>query len=228
MWQQIAQAGVGAGLGILENRNKKKELGRRETLNNLYSALDAKYSGMGLADSNLKAPSLEEAPLQPTVMSAGIQGAQAGLQNKAAFDAADEANKKKEGQAGGINQYMDMLKMGSSAMGSGGGGGGMASSMGSMGSAMSDARVKTNIEECDPSQFLDALTAFSYDYKNPAHGEGKQIGIMAQDLEKVAPQAVIEMPDGMKMVDFNKLGGPIMATLAALHKRVKELESKLA
>lgn len=49
---------------------------------------------------------------------------------------------------------------------------------------------------------------------------------MAQDIEKGAPQAVKEDADGTKMVDYNKLGGPILASLADMNDRLKKVEGK--
>ena len=90
--------------------------------------------------------------------------------------------------------------------------------------AASDVNLKTDIEEVDPSKFLDELTGYKYKYKSPQeHGEGEQVGIMAQDLEKVAPQAIEEHPDG-KHVDFEKMGGPILAALAGINDRLKKIE----
>lgn len=93
--------------------------------------------------------------------------------------------------------------------------------------AFSDEEVKENVEEFDPSQFLDDLTSVKYRYKNPAMGEGKQVGVMAQEIEKEVPQMVEDTPMG-KVVDYNKAGGPIMASMASLHDRLKKLEKERA
>jgi hypothetical protein len=90
----------------------------------------------------------------------------------------------------------------------------------------SDERLKEDIEEFDAEDFLDSITGYKYKYKNPRkHGEGKQVGVMAQDLEKGAPQMVQEGPDG-KYVDYSKAAGPIFASLASLNKRLKDIEGK--
>jgi len=91
----------------------------------------------------------------------------------------------------------------------------------------SDESVKENVKEFNPMEFMNQLTGYKYNYKNPEkHGEGEQVGIMAQDLEKVAPQAVEKDGEGTKTVDFTKLGGPIMASLAELNNRIKKIEGK--
>lgn len=93
----------------------------------------------------------------------------------------------------------------------------------------SDEDAKKNIEEFDASKLLDELTPYKYRYKNPhkpGTSEGPQVGIMAQDLEKVLPQAVEEDQDGMKMVNTTQLVGPILAALTDVHDRLKTLEGK--
>lgn len=89
--------------------------------------------------------------------------------------------------------------------------------------AFSDEEVKNDVSDFDPSAFLDDLTSVKYRYKNPKMGEGKQVGVMAQDIEKEVPQMVHDTPDG-KVVDYNKAGGPILASMASLHERLKKLE----
>lgn len=95
------------------------------------------------------------------------------------------------------------------------------------GQGVSDRNAKTNIEEINPNDFLNSLTGYEYNYKDEDRfGEGEQVGIMAQDLEKVAPQAVLEDEDGTKMIDYNKLGAPILAALASLNQKVNALEEQ--
>lgn len=97
-----------------------------------------------------------------------------------------------------------------------------------IGAAMSDEKKKTNIEDYSSEEFLDKLKPYTYDYKNPEKdGEGRQAGVMAQDLEKteVGKQSVIDTDEG-KMVDYNKLGSTMLASLVELNERLKKLEGK--
>lgn len=90
----------------------------------------------------------------------------------------------------------------------------------------SDKRLKEDIEggDGDADKALKGLRAFTYKYKNDKHGKGKQLGVMAQDLEKVGlKQAVIDTPEG-KAVDVGKLSGANTAMLSALARRVEKLE----
>jgi len=101
---------------------------------------------------------------------------------------------------------------------------------GSVGSllSLSDKRLKTNIADGskDADSMLRSLKAYKYDYKDPRNGGGKQLGIMAQDLEKLGlKQAVVETPKG-KAIHGGKLAGALAAMMPAVNKRLEELEGK--
>jgi len=91
-------------------------------------------------------------------------------------------------------------------------------------SMFSDERLKEDVEEFNPADFLDSLTGYKYKYKDPKHGQGKQVGVMAQDLEKTeaGSQLVRNTPEG-KVVDYGESGPAVLASLADLNKRLKEL-----
>lgn len=92
----------------------------------------------------------------------------------------------------------------------------------------SDERAKTNIKPGSKkaSSLLKALKSYEYDYKDPKNGKERQLGVMAQDLEKVLPQAVFDGPDGKKQVHGAKLAGALAATLPEINKRLESLEKK--
>jgi len=89
----------------------------------------------------------------------------------------------------------------------------------------SDENLKTDIKEFDSGKFLDEMTGYKYKFKDDKHGKGDQVGVMAQDVEKGAPQAVETTAEGKK-IDYSKLGGPVLASLASLNKRLDDLEGK--
>lgn len=103
-----------------------------------------------------------------------------------------------------------------------------AGSQAAAGAAMSDERVKTDISDArhEVDEMLDALLPKAYKYKNEArHGEGRRVGIMAQDLErsKAGRHIVLEVPDG-KAIDLNKAVSAALASAARLNERVRKLE----
>jgi hypothetical protein len=71
----------------------------------------------------------------------------------------------------------------------------------------SDIRIKENIK---PVGVLpNGLNVYEFDYKpefKDIAGHGKHIGVMAQEVEKVIPYAVINANNGYKMVNYSMLG----------------------
>jgi Chaperone of endosialidase len=92
----------------------------------------------------------------------------------------------------------------------------------------SDRRAKEDIQGGDAKakKITDGLRAFSYKYKDSRDGSGEQFGIMAQDLEsKGLGHAVIDTPKG-KYVDGAKAATASLGLVAALGKRVSDLEKR--
>jgi hypothetical protein len=70
---------------------------------------------------------------------------------------------------------------------------------------MSDINLKENIEKI--GSLDNGLNVYSYDYKDGYDlPKGRQIGVMAQEVEKVIPEAVAVMPNGFKAVNYAMLG----------------------
>jgi len=64
----------------------------------------------------------------------------------------------------------------------------------------SDRRLKTNIKKI--GKMANGLALYAYDYIWGEH----DIGVMADEVEKVMPNAVITMPNGFKAVNYSMLG----------------------
>lgn len=130
------------------------------------------------------------------------------------------------GIAGGV-----ITKTPQGAMAGASAGGALGAGIGTAaGEAMSDEKLKKHVESAkgDVKKFLDAVSAKSYEYKNPeARGAapGERFGVMAQDLEKskMGKSLVRETPQG-KMVDTVQGFGALLAAQAEMHQRLKKLE----
>ena len=99
------------------------------------------------------------------------------------------------------------------------------------GTITSDEDEKDNFHDIDKYQtqnFLDALKAHTYQYKDQDNGRGKFMGVMAQDLEKtpLGKQAVVDTPKG-KMVDYARLAQTMLGSTVMLNDKVNKLELKL-
>jgi len=73
--------------------------------------------------------------------------------------------------------------------------------------ALSDPRVKENIKKIGKS--TNGLNIYEFDYKQEFKniaGYGRFVGVMADEVEKIIPEAVLIHPTGYKMVNYSMLG----------------------
>lgn len=109
---------------------------------------------------------------------------------------------------------------------------GLASAVPLIGGIMSDERAKTNIKNGNSSagEFLDALSAKQYQYRDQQNGQGEQTGVMAQALARtpVGRQMVIQDPNsGMLGIDASRAVGPNLAAMAYLNDRLDAIERRV-
>lgn len=104
--------------------------------------------------------------------------------------------------------------------------------MSSLSNVFSDKKKKENIDAVQDSggkidEFLSKIDPYTFEYKDESLG-GKQMGVMAQDLEKsdIGRSLVENHPEG-KTVRVDKIGLPILAAQSDMFKRIKELEDKV-
>jgi hypothetical protein len=168
----------GTQTGLAANQQGFGQLGyiRNEPIN----TLSAIRSG-----SQVTNPNFVTTPAGPDYMGAAQSGYNAQLANSNAQNAASS------GFTGGLMQLGGTL--GAAAM---------------MNPAVfaSDIRLKENIKAV--GYLPNGLPVYEYEFKpefKHIGGEGKHIGVMAQEVEKVMPEAVLEHPDGYKMVNYGAL-----------------------
>jgi hypothetical protein len=92
----------------------------------------------------------------------------------------------------------------------------------------SDALLKENISTLeDPLAKVMQIRGTEYDWKEGHKSyRGHDIGVIAQDVEKVLPEAVSTKPDGTKGVHYNKLIPLLIEAVKDLSKQVDELKDK--
>jgi hypothetical protein len=107
-------------------------------------------------------------------------------------------------------------------------GGGLGAALYGFGSIMpmfSDEDAKTNIEDEEPEEVLGAFSAMpskTFEYKDPAMGEGERTGFMAQDYEQAFGEEAPEV-DGMKALDIPDMIGKLAVAVKALEERTRGL-----
>lgn len=130
-------------------------------------------------------PTFSNVPQQATTTGADIMGATNAASNYglANFNAANAAQ-------GGLNSGLFGL--------------GAAGIM-----AMSDIRMKESVK---PIGAINGINLYEFEYKpqfknHPFAGHGKQIGVIAQEIQSVRPDAVSVHPSGYLMVNYGVLNG---------------------
>lgn len=107
--------------------------------------------------------------------------------------------------------------------------GGVKDVAGAVGGLISDERLKENVEPAP--EMIDAILAKlqgkTFDYKPEVGDPGRQIGVMAQDLEKTPLAPVVQDTPAGKAIDTRKLSTAALDLILELGQRVKELEGKV-
>ncbi|MCA6362219.1 MAG: tail fiber domain-containing protein [Bacteroidetes bacterium] len=106
--------------------------------------------------------------------------------------------------------------------------------------AFSDQRFKTNVQTIEsPIERIMKMRGTSYIFNAPSNTEGQQgtlqLGFIAQELEQVVPEAVVQGNNGVYAVNYNSIT-PLLVegikeqqnTIVTLTNRVAELEKQLA
>jgi hypothetical protein len=93
---------------------------------------------------------------------------------------------------------------------------------------LSDERLKSGVELVEePLAKVAAIRGVSYNVT--AHPErGREIGVIAQEVEQVLPELVFTSPgNGMKAVDYGKLTAVLVEAIKQLKQQVDELKSRM-
>ena len=96
--------------------------------------------------------------------------------------------------------------------------------------ASSDERLKENVEVIGSAvEKVEAINGVSFDWI-PMEGvhvhSGHDVGVIAQEVEKVLPELVTTRDNGYKAVKYDKLTAVLIQAVKELSERVKQLENK--
>lgn len=91
----------------------------------------------------------------------------------------------------------------------------------------SDVRYKKNIKPIDNSLAnISALRGVSYQWKDETKDQRTQIGVLAQEVEKVYPEFVHTDKHGMKSVNYTQMSAVLIEAIKELHAKVESLEKE--
>jgi hypothetical protein len=95
----------------------------------------------------------------------------------------------------------------------------------------SDERLKENIQPIENALTkVEMISGNTYDWKEgfeTIHShKGNDIGVIAQEIEKVLPQAVTERETGYKAVNYEKIVPLLIEAIKELNAKIDKLENK--
>ena len=94
----------------------------------------------------------------------------------------------------------------------------------------SDKRLKTNIKSIDkPIDKISKIGGYTYEWNDKSDKETgkKDIGVIAQEIEKVLPELVQTRENGYKAVKYDKIVALLIEGIKEQDLRIKELENKI-
>tara|TARA_B100001996_G_scaffold118317_1_gene89538 strand:- start:1268 stop:6547 length:5280 start_codon:yes stop_codon:yes gene_type:complete len=92
----------------------------------------------------------------------------------------------------------------------------------------SDRRLKDNIAPIDdPLAKVISISGNTYDWNDKSGKTGKDVGVIAQELEGVLPEAVTTRKSGYLAVDYDKVVPLLVEAIKELNAKVDSLEQRL-
>ena len=93
----------------------------------------------------------------------------------------------------------------------------------------SDKRLKDNIKPIENALAkIESIGGYSFDWNDKQQTyTGTDLGVLAQEIEAIAPELVIDRETGYKAVRYEKLVAVLVEGIKELSAKVNELENKL-
>lgn len=89
--------------------------------------------------------------------------------------------------------------------------------------ATSDSRLKYDYEEFDTEKIVDGITPYKY-RRRDMNAREKFVGVIAQDVQKVLPEAVKQDDYGYLSVDYAALTAVLLGEIKRLKQEIKEIK----
>ena len=92
----------------------------------------------------------------------------------------------------------------------------------------SDERLKDNIARIDdPLAKVLSISGNTFDWNEKSNKSGHDVGVIAQEIQAVLPEAVVERDTGYLAVDYHKIVPLLIEAIKDLAAKVEKLEQKL-
>jgi hypothetical protein len=92
----------------------------------------------------------------------------------------------------------------------------------------SDRRLKDNITKItNPIQKVQAIGGYEFDWNSLSEKEGHDVGVIAQEIESVLPELVVNRDNGYKAVRYEKIVALLIEAIKDQQLQIDELKTKL-
>jgi len=92
----------------------------------------------------------------------------------------------------------------------------------------SDERLKNNIRRIeDPLEKVISISGNTYTWNEKSGKEGNDVGVIAQEIQKVLPEAVTERSNGYLAVNYEKIIPLLVESIKELSNKVESLERRI-
>ena len=91
----------------------------------------------------------------------------------------------------------------------------------------SDENLKNNVELIPNAvEKIKQIKGVSFDWNDKSNHEGHDVGVIAQDIERVLPELVVTRENGFKAVKYDRLVALLIQVNKELIERIENLESQ--
>ena len=95
----------------------------------------------------------------------------------------------------------------------------------------SDISLKDNLRPIENALFkVNQIACYEFDWNEKSHqiqqDKGHDVGLVAQEVEKVLPEVIQIREDGIKAIAYEKVVPLLVQSIKELTKRVEELEDE--
>ena len=92
----------------------------------------------------------------------------------------------------------------------------------------SDERLKDNITPIEGAlDKINQIGGYGFDWNDNSEHSGHDVGVIAQEIEKVLPEVVVDRDTGYKAVRYEKIVALLIQAVKEQQLQIDELRSKL-
>lgn len=92
----------------------------------------------------------------------------------------------------------------------------------------SDERLKDNVTPiANPIEKLKSIGGYEFDWNSKSDNEGHDVGVIAQEIESILPEIVVDRDNGYKAVRYEKIVALLIEAIKEQQSQIDELKSKL-